>query len=122
MIESQCAIKAINAMFGPRTLEGWGITHVCGWLIQETPDDLVSYITLMPRLYEVLRYDLAKKKIGVALDTTLNQELKNATNVHAQGVENRTSAVLAKLKEGMVAKCDSKIFKQALEAGITPPV
>jgi hypothetical protein len=99
VIESQCTIKIINAVFAPRSLGGWGIPHICSWLTQETPDDLVSYIIVMSTFYEVARDTLIKDKISIVLNTTLNQELatvdilevvKSPRTVYAQGVINPT--------------------------------
>jgi hypothetical protein len=70
-LESECTVKVINALFAPRTLGGWGIPHICGWLTQETPDNLVSYITLMSTFYEVATDSLVKGKIASALEATL---------------------------------------------------
>jgi hypothetical protein len=55
IIESDCVIKLINAFFAPSGLGGWGIPHICGWLTQETPDDLVSYTAIMSTFYEVAK-------------------------------------------------------------------
>jgi hypothetical protein len=70
IIETQCTIKIINAAFAPRSIGGWGIPDICSWLTQETPDDLVSYITIMSTLYEVARDPLIKGKIANILSTT----------------------------------------------------
>jgi hypothetical protein len=122
-IEYECSIKVINSVFAPRSLGGWGIPHICSWLTQETPDSLVAYINTISSFYEIARDELLKRKISVALESTLCQNLANVdamellTNpraVHAVGVVNATASVLAKFKEGMISKCESKIFRDAL--------
>jgi hypothetical protein len=110
---------------------GWGIPHICSWLTQETPDDLVSYINIMSTFYEVARDPLIKNKVSNILSMTLNQNLaevgileimKSPRNVYVQGIIIPTGSVLAKLKEGMLSKCESPIFKQALQVDTTPAV
>jgi hypothetical protein len=124
-IEFECSLKLINSAFAPRSLGEWGIPHICGWLTQETPDHLVAYVTTISSFYEIARDDLIKRKIAVALESTLCQDLAvvdvmelvaNPRSVHAVGVINPTGLVLAKLKEGMTSKCESKIFRDALNS------
>jgi hypothetical protein len=131
VIENECVIKLNYAIFAPRGIGGWGIPHICGWLTQETPDDLVSYTTVMSTFYEVTKDSLIKDKIPSVLETTMNQELEEVDvalllssprGVYARGVTNPSGSVFAKLKEGMLSKCESHIFKQALEANASKPV
>jgi hypothetical protein len=102
IVKSECVIKVINAFFAPRGLGGWGMPHVSCWLTQETPDELVSYITTMSTFYEVARDDLIKQSICNILDTTLRQELaepdilqilRSPRTVFATGVQNPTGAI-----------------------------
>lgn len=85
----------------------------------------------MSIFYEVARDFLIKNKISSVLGSTLNQslatvdilELSNTPRVvYAQGVTNPTGAILAKLKDKMINKCESAIFREAMMAGITPMV
>ncbi|PNF21843.1 hypothetical protein B7P43_G05957 [Cryptotermes secundus] len=129
-LEHECVIKLINALFAPRGMGGWGIPHICGWLTQETPDDLLAYTTTST-FYEVARDSLVNDKIASMFESTMNQELdevdvtlllSNPRGVYMKGVTNPSGSVFSKLKEGMISKCESQIFKQALEANTTKPV
>jgi hypothetical protein len=42
--------------------------------------------------------------------------------VFAHNVQNPTGAILNKLREGMLSKCDSKIFRNALVLGVSPAI
>jgi hypothetical protein len=128
-ILNKCTVKLINAAFAPRGLGGWGIPHVCSWLTQESPDPLVSYITTMSAFYEVVVDLLVKQKVSDMLHSTISQELVKMDimqllacprSVVAKGVSNATGALLKKLKEGMLSRCESPIFRQALESGANP--
>jgi hypothetical protein len=74
----------------------------------------------MSTFYEVARDPLIKKKVAAILNSTLNQEavqvnvlelLSSPRSVLLKGVTNPTGAIMKKLKDGMLSRCDSDIFR-----------
>jgi hypothetical protein len=128
LVKRQCSVDIVNSAYAPRSFGGWGIPHIVSWLTQESPDDLTSYINTMSSFYEVARDQLLKDKVKERLNTTLDQEmdrvdiatlLTSPRAVRIVGVPNPSGSVLAKIKEGMRARCNSEIFKDALDAGMS---
>lgn len=118
-------LEIINAAFAPRGFGGWGLPSIGRFLTQECKDNLVAYITIMATFKDVSdnQHPDVLRKIDNLVMSTLAQEKKigSAFNILAapwdvmcKSTPNPTATILRRIKEGMLNKAKSEIFRDAL--------
>nr|AXA52552.1 putative RdRp-complex [Linepithema humile qinvirus-like virus 1] len=131
MVTQRDICNMVNAVFAPSGLGGWGMPHFTAWLTQEAQDSLSMYTSVMTSVIEVVNEPVVKESFNSLLMGTLNQEmelvgmqalLSNPLGVQVAGLVHPEQQVSSSLKHGMLKKCKSTVFSDALEAGETPEV
>lgn len=122
-VGSMSTFEVVNMVFAPRGLGGWGLPNYGNFLSGEASDGLVSYTTTMTSLIDVLVEPITKQSVATKLMSTLNQRkaivgiermIANPRAVQAIGVIDPAGVITGRIKEGMIAKAKSQVFKSAL--------